>query len=201
MIKQIFFASALVCLGAVQQVHAGADPLPVVVTDSFSVTGNITIDRASGAMTGDGTIRWNNGEYYEGHLLAGNKQGRGVFVWQNGQRYEGNWLDDRMTGQGRLAYANGDLYEGDFLDGEPHGTGTYTTAGGTVYRGAWVHGQKQGVGRLTWEDGDYWEGEFSKDQPTENGKLVLGNAPDEPDPSAKITDARAGKRALAKKAK
>lgn len=201
MIKPVFFASTLVCLALSQPAIAGADPLPVIVGDTFTATGNVTVDHATGAMTGEGIIRWNNGEYFEGRLHAGNKQGHGVFVWRDGQRYEGDWLDDRMTGQGRLAYANGDIYEGTFLDGEPHGIGTYTATGGSVYRGAWVHGQKQGIGRLTWEDGDYWEGEFSKDQPTENGKLVLGNAPDEPDPSAKLADARAAKRALPKKAK
>lgn len=203
MIRQIFITSSLAfVLFSAHPVVAGTDnKAPVVVTESFTVTGNVSIEPASGAMTGEGVIRWTNGEIYEGTLLDGNKQGRGIFVWRDGQRYEGEWAEDRITGQGRLVYANGDRYEGEFLNGEPHGSGTYTSAGGDVYRGAWVNGNKQGKGRLTWEDGDYWEGEFSQGQPTENGKLVLGNAPDEPEQPVRIATAKTGKRPLPKNAK
>lgn len=44
-------------------------------------------------------------------------------------------------------------------------------------------------------------GEFSQGQPTENGKLVLGNAPDEPEQPVRIATAKTGKRPLPKNAK
>lgn len=149
----------------------------VIKTDAFTATGKLSLDRSSGAMTGEGRIEWNNGDRYEGAMLAGRKHGRGVFTWQDGQRYDGEWTDDMINGVGSLYYTNGDRYEGSFSSGEPHGSGTYTLRNGDVYVGAWVAGNKHGQGRLTWSNGDYWEGEFRDDQQTSNGKMMYGQAP------------------------
>lgn len=143
-------------------------------TDTFTATGKLSLDRLSGAMTGDGIIEWVNGDRYEGEMQAGRKHGKGSFFWQDGQRYEGEWADDMINGVGILFYTNGDRYEGSFKDGEPHGTGKYTLQNGDVYIGAWVAGNKHGQGRLTWSNGDYWEGEFRDDQQTANGKMMYG---------------------------
>lgn len=148
----------------------------VIKTDSFTATGKISLDRSSGAMSGEGVIEWINGDRYEGTMVAGRKHGKGIFTWRDGQRYEGEWADDMINGHGRLQYTNGDHYEGDFKAGEPHGTGTYTLRNGDVYVGAWLAGNKHGQGRLTWSNGDYWEGEFRDDQQTANGKLIYGQA-------------------------
>lgn len=148
----------------------------VIKTDTFTATGLLMLDNRTGAMTGEGTIQWENGDRYEGAMLAGKKQGKGVFAWRDGQRYEGEWTNDVINGRGILLYTNGDRYEGDFVNGEPHGKGIYTLRNGDVYVGAWAHGNKHGQGRLTWTSGDYWEGEFRDDLQTENGKLVYGEA-------------------------
>jgi len=148
----------------------------VIKTDTFTATGKLSLDRSSGAMTGEGLIEWVNGDRYEGAMLAGRKHGKGVFTWQDGQRYDGEWADDMINGVGSLYYTNGDRYEGSFRSGEPHGTGTYTLKNGDVYVGAWVAGNKHGQGRLTWSNGDYWEGEFRDDQQTANGKMMYGQA-------------------------
>ena len=148
----------------------------VIKTDTFTATGKLSLDRSSGAMTGEGLIEWVNGDRYEGTMLAGRKHGKGIFTWQDGQRYEGEWADDMINGVGHLYYTNGDHYEGSFRSGEPHGTGTYTLKNGDVYVGAWVAGNKHGQGRLTWSNGDYWEGEFRDDQQTSNGKMMYGQA-------------------------
>jgi hypothetical protein len=148
----------------------------VIKTDTFTATGKLSLDRSSGAMTGDGLIEWANGDRYEGSMLSGRKHGKGVFTWQDGQRYDGEWTDDMINGVGSLYYTNGDRYEGSFRSGEPHGTGTYTLKNGDIYVGAWVAGNKHGQGRLTWSNGDYWEGEFRDDQQTANGKLMYGQA-------------------------
>lgn len=148
----------------------------VIKTETFTATGKLSLDRSSGAMTGEGVIEWTNGERYEGAMVAGKKQGKGIFTWRDGQRYDGEWADDMINGFGILQYTNGDRYEGSFKAGEPHGTGTYTLRNGDVYIGAWVGGNKHGQGRLTWSNGDYWEGEFRDDQQTSNGKMMYGQA-------------------------
>lgn len=152
----------------------------VFKTDSFTASGRLVVDNVTGAMTGEGTIQWVNGDRYEGAMVSGKKQGKGVFTWRDGQRYDGEWANDMINGRGILHYTNGDRYEGDFVNGEPHGTGTYTLQNGDVYTGAWAHGNKHGHGRLSWASGDYWEGEFRDDRQTDNGRLVYGDAADAP---------------------
>jgi len=143
----------------------------VIKTDAFTATGRLSLDRSSGAMTGEGTIEWVNGDRYEGTMVSGRKHGKGIFTWGNGQRYEGEWADDMINGKGVMYYTNGDRYEGTFRDGEPHGTGSYTVRNGDVYIGAWVSGNRHGFGRLTWTTGDYWEGEFRDGKQTDNGRM------------------------------
>jgi len=156
----------------------------LIKTESFTASGKLTVDRVTGAMNGEGTILWLNGDRYEGTIVAGKKHGRGVFTWRDGQRYEGEWANDIINGRGVLRYTNGDRYEGDFVNGEPHGRGVYTLSNGDVYTGEWANGNKHGQGRLTWVGGDYWEGEFRDDKQTDNGKLVYGHsaqAPEKPE--------------------
>ncbi len=173
----------------------------VISGENFTASGKLSLD-GSGAMNGEASIVWTNGERYEGSLLSGKKHGHGVFIWANGQRYEGEWLDDRIHGMGRLSYPNGDRYIGSLVNGEPQGRGTYYLQNGDTYVGAWLAGKKHGQGRLTWADGDYWEGEFRDDQQTLNGTLVYGQAEtqsviQEPD-AASVVAAKEGVRKKAK---
>ena len=160
----------------------GANPEALeklVKTDAYTLSGQAKIDN-TGAASGNSKIEWQNGDRYEGMLVAGKKHGKGTFVWGDGKRYEGDWANDVISGHGVLTYTNGDRYEGDFISGEPHGQGVYTLSNGDVYSGAWAQGNKHGQGRLTWVGGDYWEGEFKDDQQTSNGKLIYGEAPNQP---------------------
>jgi hypothetical protein len=148
----------------------------VIKTEAFTATGKLSIERLTGAMTGEGTIQWANGDRYEGTMVGGRKHGKGIFTWSNGQRYDGEWANDVINGKGVLHYTNGDRYEGTFTDGEPHGTGTYTMRNGDFYTGAWVSGNRHGQGRLTWTTGDYWEGEFRDGKQTDNGRMHSSQA-------------------------
>ncbi len=148
----------------------------VIKTEAFTATGKLSLDRSTGAMTGEGVIEWTNGDRYEGSMVGGKKHGKGIFTWGNGQRYDGEWTDDTINGSGTLYYTNGDRYEGTFQAGEPHGTGTYTMRNGDVYTGAWVNGNRHGMGRLTWSTGDYWEGEFRDGKQTEKGRMHSSQA-------------------------
>ena len=167
----------------------------VIKTDTFIATGKLSLDRSTGAMTGEGVIEWVNGDRYEGSMLSGRKHGKGVFTWKDGQRYDGEWADDMINGVGTLLYTNGDRYEGSFNKGEPHGTGTYTLNNGDVYTGAWFAGNKHGQGRLTWSNGDYWEGEFRDDEQTSNGKMMYGQASAQGERAASAEKAAAAEKA------
>jgi hypothetical protein len=54
---------------------------------------------------GKGTLRYANGDVYEGYRLEDNSNGTGA----NGNVYEGDWLDEKRNGKGTLRYANGDV--------------------------------------------------------------------------------------------
>lgn len=130
----------------------------------------------NGFMEGQGRVEWDNGDRYEGPLVAGKAQGKGIFSWKSGQRYEGYLKDGRPSGQGKMVYAqSGDRYEGGFEAGIPQGQGTYVWSNGDRYTGAWVSGQKHGHGRYTWASGSTWEGEYLQDERVEGGVgLALG---------------------------
>lgn len=170
----------------------------VLVAGDTTYRGTFALDRASGAVTGNGTVEWTNGERYVGALVNGRKHGKGRFEWVGGQWYEGDWVDDQAVGYGVIRFAGGNRYEGAVKDGEPngrgtqifpsgdrytgdfsrgvfHGQGTYAWKNGNRYDGTWNMGRKHGQGRLTWSGGDAWEGEFQNDQQTEKGKNLTAS--------------------------
>ena len=54
-----------------------------------------------------------NGDIYYGKLTKDKlKTGEGVLKYYNGDKYEGNFKDDMKHGQGIYYYKNGDKYEG-----------------------------------------------------------------------------------------
>ena len=69
---------------------------------------------------GQGTIRYNNGDVYEGQL-----------------EYYGS-----MYGQGKMRYKNGNIYQGQWLYSKPNGEGTMTYANGNIKRGFWDKGRR-----------------------------------------------------------
>jgi serine/threonine protein kinase len=165
-----------------------------------TVTGDFSVDQASGSISGRVHIDWTNGNQFDGTLVRGVKQGSGQFVWANGHRYRGDWARDKPNGKGTIWFEDGSKYQGDVRDGQPDGIGTMTfpqndryeghfAAGkphgvgkmrfrnGDRYDGGFANGLKNGQGRMTWASGDYWEGEFRSDRMTDNGKLVRADKP------------------------
>lgn len=151
----------------------GSDPSdrrPIRVADQ-TMTGDFTVDKKTGLVSGKGKISWSNGNQFEGTLVQGSKEGKGRFVWNSGQRYSGDWAHDAPNGRGTFLFPDGSRYDGDVKDGLPHGQGTTRFKNGVVYTGSWARGKSHGHGRYTWTDGSYWEGEFRDDKRTENGKM------------------------------
>lgn len=161
------------------------------------LTGNFTLDPATGIVSGSGHVAWNNGDQYDGRIFKGAREGKGRFVWANGQSYTGDWAADAPNGRGVITFVNGNRYEGNVRNGVPvgqgllqfdngryegefkaglqHGQGTIRFKSGEIYTGAWVNGKQHGSGRHTWANGNYWEGEFKEGQRTENGKAVFAD--------------------------
>ena len=73
-----------------------------------------------------GMFFYQNGGYFNGQKMDGNRHGQGTHVYPNGDIFTGSFKQDKETGHGSLARLNREKYEGEFKDGLFHGSGTYT---------------------------------------------------------------------------
>ena len=154
--------------------------------------------REGDTLTGNGQIRWANGDLYQGDIVRGQRHGQGSFAWASGQRYNGPWVNDQPQGrgqmrfangdeyegevaqglpqgQGRMRYASGDSFEGQFSHGKPDGQGLYRWASGQVYEGPWLNEMPHGLGKLKFANGNLWEGQVAQGRPEGNGKLTYAS--------------------------
>jgi hypothetical protein len=118
--------------------------------------------RENPAGSGEGRIRFRNGDTYVGHVRDFQLHGMGYYrVAADGQSYTGVFQHGLPHGDGLMIFANGDLYKGQFVKGLFHGVGSYSSkAGGYVYEGGWVDGVMAGEGTLSYANGDVWRGVF-----------------------------------------
>jgi len=110
-----------------------------------------------------GTVKYDNGAKYMGHLRDGKPHGYGTHSWPNGDRYVGDWIDDQRNGHGIYSWPNGDRYVGSWMDSRKSGHGTYTWRDGRKYVGQWQGDKKHGIGNLIWTPGHQYTGEWSDD--------------------------------------
>jgi hypothetical protein len=136
-------------------------------------TGRFARDGA--ALTGNGQVRWANGDQYTGDIVKGLRHGQGSFVWASGQRYSGSWLNDEPQGRGQMGFANGDQYEGDVTQGLPDGQGRMRYASGDQFEGQFRRGKPDGQGHYRWANGQSYEGPWLNEQPHGQGKLKFAN--------------------------
>ena len=113
-----------------------------------------------GRPSGYGTMRYANGDRYDGNWEKGRCQGEGVYNYAAGGRYEGNWEKGEIKGKGIFYYANGDVLSAEFTDGGTQtGVGKYTYAKGAVYEGELANGQPEGQGKMVWPNGATYTGQ------------------------------------------
>jgi len=123
---------------------------------------------------GKGTMRWNQGDKYEGDWKEGLRHGKGEY-WSkaNGFKYVGDYENDKKHGRGKYTYPNGDIYNGNWKNGVRHGKGKYSYKEDEgVYEGEWVEGIKQGSGKYTFGSGDVFTGTYENNVRHGEGKLV-----------------------------
>ncbi|NSL54240.1 MORN repeat-containing protein [Uliginosibacterium aquaticum] len=154
----------------------GAVPLPpeqsVRASDAL-FTGRFVIDPQTQLITGELTIKWDNGNRYSGQMRAGKRHGQGRFDWANGQSYDGDWQDDQATGKARIVYANGDRYEGACVAGLRQGGGRMQWTNGQSYEGDWAGDQPEGRGVLLFANGDRYSGEVRQGLPQGQGSKLF----------------------------
>lgn len=65
-----------------------------------------------------GTIRYRNGEVYQGDFKDGKKHGFGIYKWTDGSVFEGWYSEDRKEGHGKFRSANNKIFEGEWKGGK-----------------------------------------------------------------------------------
>eukprot|EP01038_Epipyxis_sp_PR26KG_P006872 gene6872-9413_t len=124
---------------------------------------------------GHQSIRYANGDVYEGAYMNDKRHGRGIYRFANGDVYQGQFKDDMKDGLGIFRNANGDEYQGDFRDDKRHGRGTFRNAqNGDVYEGDYKNNEKHGNGVYRYGNGDIYEGDYYRNK--KNGRGTFGFA-------------------------
>lgn len=124
--------------------------------------------RADGGMKasklhGQVSIRWSDGDSYDGNYQDGWRDGGGVYRFASGTVYEGEWKNGICEGKGLMKYANGNIYDGEFKNGVPDGKGTIKWKAGmeyAVYEGDVRNNMPEGQGTYRWPDGRSYQGSF-----------------------------------------
>ncbi|MDM8562056.1 hypothetical protein QUF54_01745 [Candidatus Marithioploca araucensis] len=129
----------------------------------------------NGKRTGQGMYSWTNGDRYAGEFMAGKRHGMGIFFWRNGDRYAGEYVNDLRHGKGLYKWANGDRYQGDFFKSKRHGRGTLSWADGEIYEGDFVEGQRTGKGIYIASGNDRYIGHFENGKRLGKGTFISAN--------------------------
>ena len=92
---------------------------------------------------GSGTIRFRNGDVYNGPFLKGEMKGVDArYESSDGSRYEGGFAHDLKDGYGEEVFPNGSRFVGRYVYGFAHGFGIkYNPDGSIFYAGRWKNGK------------------------------------------------------------
>jgi hypothetical protein len=130
-----------------------------IILNTLAASYEVTM--AQGRISGDGKLKYKNGDTYTGSFKDGRRDGKGYTAFANGDQYEGDYRNDVPHGAGVALKRDGSLYEGDWKDGKFDGIGSIKYALGGGYLGGWKAGKFHGKGVLTYAgSGRKLEAEF-----------------------------------------
>lgn len=132
-----------------------------------------------------GTLVYNNGDIYIGHLLDNKPHGHGFMQYAKkdkwdesvkfpGSIYIGSWLEGFRHGYGKQIYKNGDIYEGKWRYNSHKGLFKITYANGDIYQGNFDSYYKQENGKMIYANGSYYKGDWRNDKYHGYGKFCDG---------------------------
>lgn len=155
---------------------------PMDVTDDVVAGGTFTGTYTDAIKNGKGKITYDNGDVYEGPVIAGNAIGYGKITYKIGDVYEGlvvNGLPE--TAYGKLSIG-ANSYVGGFSNGKMKGNGVFTWKDGHVFTGVFEgvgedYGELTADGFLAYNTGLSFDGTLVAGQPTKGTFYWPGNLP------------------------
>lgn len=144
------------------------------------------MNKRTGLADGVGYWKRNGGgEWFKGEFVKGKVGGHGKFVFNDGSYYDGEWLEGQKHGMGKEKIVRessnawdgedhlfNDEYEGQFDHGKRHGQGKQTFANGDIYDGMWFKNKKHGNGKFIFKLGGEYEGKYMNNERNGEGKLT-----------------------------
>jgi hypothetical protein len=143
-------------------------------TTNNSTVPTTTTQTTTALYSGYGIIDYSNA-VYEGYLLNDEPSGEGTMRWENGNIYTGNWVNGIFAGYGVFTFASGDKYEGNFSNDKFHGKGTFIWKDGSSYTGDWANGVRTGYGVYRFSNGDKYEGDFINGELNGQGTITFAD--------------------------
>ncbi|CAK4104720.1 unnamed protein product [Aphanomyces euteiches] len=130
-----------------------------------------------GLRSGQGVLKFANGDTYVGDFAKGFRHGRGVYTFMHGTRvYDGEWQRSLRHGKGKEVWRQGELilwsYDGAFVKDKKHGFGIERKATQGTYSGYFVNGVKEGSGVMTLPNGNTYDGQWKGGRMCGLGKYV-----------------------------
>lgn len=117
--------------------------------DDGVLMGSYEGQMARGKIEGEGALHFfEDGGYTRmiGSFKDGALDGEGTIAYANGDLMSGSFLDGELNGSGRFLASNGSSYVGTFKAGIPHGFGESVAADGEAYSGGCEEGERHGAG-------------------------------------------------------
>lgn len=123
--------------------------------------------------TGIQTLRFANGDMYQGETLADLRHGKGKHTCFNGDTHDGGWYKGMRHGRGLAEFARGFVYEGEFQYDHADGFGKAKYENGAVFEGEFEADKRQGWGTQVFPDESVYVGEWAEDKMTGKGRITM----------------------------
>jgi hypothetical protein len=88
--------------------------------DGKETKGQADAEMKAGKLDGYVSMKWSDGETYDGFYKDGLREGKGAFKYADGRVYEGDWKGSKQNGYGVGKSADGKvIHDGQWKDGNP----------------------------------------------------------------------------------
>lgn len=138
----------------------------------LTVEGEYSGETRDGSAWGNGVLKYNNGDRYEGQFLGNLPHGHGQLLKANGVRFTGDFVRGKLHGWGRVEYPSPALFHGPLGELQSRRAAELSRSSLEGFEGTFRGGKKHGWGRLVFRNRDIYQGQFRDDEIAGWGSLL-----------------------------